>query len=343
MSRRTPVAITACALALAALLAAAPAAAQVRLNGYFAAEYLQGQADSPWAVGTFGGVQFGLILSGEWSPQFGYMMEIRSRDAVRPELEQAWAGWTWSEAFRAKIGVYLVPFGRVNAADRPFQLLLVDTPYGTSETHPRSWRDIGAMAEGDLGFVRYSAYVGNGLAEAQTLAGGQQWRDNNKNKGWGGRLDFPVSREMGLGVSYYEGRQDTADARRLRLLGADAAWTTPNIHCLAEYTRADIGNPVGFEAGRVEGWFALVGLTFGSIHPIGSYQTSKADDPFHGLGWVAPLTPGAGLSWNHSRISLGLVYDLQANVRIKLEYDRQKEKGTARADNVLRVQAAVSF
>ena len=141
-----------------------------------------------------------------------------------------------------------MPFGRVNAADRPFQLLLVDSPYGTSETRPRSWRDIGAMAEGDLGFVRYSAFVGNGLAEAESLAGGQQWRDNNKSKGWGGRLDFPVSQELGFGVSYYEGRHDAADERRLRLLGADAGWTTPNVQCLAEYTRGRHRQP-----GRVRG------------------------------------------------------------------------------------------
>lgn len=347
MRRRARAAGLAAVGVFLALAAASPASAQApaqtRLNGYFAAEYLQGQKDSAWNVGTFGHVQFGLILSGEWSPRFGYLLELRARDAVRPELEQAWAGWTWSEAFRAKIGVYLVPFGRINAADRPFQLLLIDSPYGTSEAHPRSWRDIGLTAEGDLGFVRYSVFLGNGLAEAQTPVAGQQWRDNNKSKGWGGRLDFPVSQELGLGVSYYEGRHDAADERRLRLLGADAGWTTPNVQCLAEFTRADIDNPSGFEAGRVEGWFVLLGLTFGRLHPVGSYQTSKADDPFHGLGWAGPLTPGGGLSWDHSRFSLGLLYDLHPGLRIKLEYDWQKEKGAALADNVLRVQAAVSF
>lgn len=329
----------------AALLALVPrpASAQVRLNGYFAAEYLQGQSQSPWKVGTFGGAQAGLIISGEWSQQFGYTLELRARGVAQPEIEQALASWIWSQAFQAKLGVYLVPFGRYNAADRPFQTLLIDSPYGVAETRPRSWRDIGVVAEGDLGFVRYAAFLGNGLAEAATPAGGQQWRDNNKNKGWGGRLSFPISQEMDLGLSYYLGKQDEAGDRRLRLFGADAGWTTANISCQAEYTRADIDNPSGFAAGRVEGWFVLLGLTFGSFRPAASYQSSKADDPFHGAGWGGPLFPGEGLSWNHSRWTLGLSYALHPNVQIKLEYDWQKEKGAALDDNVLRVQAAVHF
>jgi hypothetical protein len=325
------------------MLAPGPATAQVRLNGYFAAEYLQGRSQSPWSVGTFGGVQAGLIISGEWSQQFGYTLELRARGIDQPQVEQAWASWIWSQAFQAKLGVYLVPFGRYNVAERPFQTLLIDAPYGVAETRPRSWRDIGAMAEGDLGFVRYAAFIGNGLAEASSPADGQQWRDNNKNKGWGGRLSFPISQELDLGVSYYTGKQDAAGDRRLRLLGADAGWTTANILCQAEYTRADIDNPSGFAAGRVEGWFVLLGLTFGSFRPAASYQTSKADDPFHGAGWTDPLLAGEGSSWDHSRWTLGLSYALHPNVQIKVEYDWQKEKGPALDDNVLRVQAAIHF
>lgn len=319
------------------------ASTQARINAYFAAEYLQGQSDSAWAVPTFGGIQAGLMLSGSWATSFNYMLEIRARDGFQPQIEQAWAGWSWSEYVNVKAGVFLVPFGRYNSADRPYQTVLIDAPYGTTDTHPRGWRDIGIVADGNSGFLKYAAFIGNGLAEAESPAGGQQWRDNNKDKGWGGRLDYPISDELDIAASYYQGQQDTAGDRRIRMFGADAGWTTENIQAQAEYTRTDIENPEGFEPGRIEGWYVLLGLTFGSLRPSASYQKSWADDPFHGAGWADPLTAGEGLSWNHSRWTLGLAYTLATNVLLKVEYDWQKEKGTALKDDVLRVQIAAQF
>jgi hypothetical protein len=338
------------ALAAAAVVALLPAAAsaQVRLSGYLAAEYLQGQSQSAWSVPTFGNVQAGLILSSgssaSASTSLGYKLEIRSRGLAAPEIEQAWAGFSWSAYAQARVGVYLVPFGRYNAAARPYETFLIDEPYGTTDTRPRSWRDIGVMVEGDVKFLKYAAFIGNGLAEADSPAEGQSWRDNNVDKGWGWRLALPISSELDVAVSYYQGDQDGAGERGLRIYGADAGWATQNILAQAEYTRTDIDNPAGFEAGRIEGWYVLLGLSLGSFRPAASYQTSKADDVFHGPGWAAdPPAAGEGLSWNHSRWTMGLAYVLSANIQIKLEYDWQKEKGAALKDNVLRVQAAAQF
>jgi len=92
----------------------------------------------------------------------------------KPEIEQAWMGWTYSAAFRVRLGLFLVPFGRMNEANRPYQTMLVAFPYPYGEVFPASWREIGAMLEGQTGIFRYSAYIGNGLAEADTTASGQQ-------------------------------------------------------------------------------------------------------------------------------------------------------------------------
>ncbi len=341
-------AAVAAALAAGLALLPSPSSAQVQINGYLAAEYLNGQSGSAWAGPAFGNLQYGLILSGPvtstGSSAFVYRLEIRSLGPASPEIEQAWAGFSASTYFLAKAGVFKVPFGRANEADRPYERLLIDEPYGTSDARPRRWRDIGVLVEGDLRFLKYSAYLGNGLAEADSPAGGQQWGDNNSDKGWGGRLAVPITTELNLGASYYQGRQDAAGERGLRLWGADAAWTTQNILAQAEYTRTDIDNPDGFAAGRVEGWYVLLGLPLGSFRPAGSYQSSRAEDVFHGAGWALdPPTAGEGLSWNHSRWTLGLAYALSTNIQIKLEYDWQKEKGAALRDNVLRVQAVAQF
>ncbi len=333
------------AIALSALLVLLTAAApgQIRLNGYFSSDYTQALGKSSGRWSSFGNPAAGLIVSGEWTPQFNYVLEMRTGADWKPEIEQAWAGWNYSEAFRVRLGLFLVPFGRTNEANRPYQTLLVAYPYPYGEAFPASWREIGAMVEGRTGIFRFAAYIGNGLAEADTPAHGQQFSDNNKNKAYGLRAGLSLSQELEIGGSYYRGRQDAGDARSLVLYGADAAWVTKNVRCTAEYTRADIDNPASFARGRADGWNVQLGLNFGQFTPLVAYAKSKTSDPFHGLGWTAGGAAGAGILANHDRWALGASYALYANILLKLEYDIQKDTLLGRKDNVLRVQAAVHF
>jgi hypothetical protein len=329
------------AVSLVLALLSGPAWAQVRLSGYFSSDYYQGIGRSSAAGSSFENPAAGLILSGEWTPQFSYTLELRTGNGWTPQIEQAWAGWASSDAFRLRLGVYLVPFGRYNESNRPFQTLLVSAPFPYGEVHPASWRDIGVLLEGRMGVFRYAGYIGNGLAEAPDLAGGQQFRDNNKNKGLGLRLAVGISQELELGGSYYRGKQDAANSRNLTLLGADLLWLTKNVRFTAEYARADASNPDPFASGRTEGWFVELGLNFGQLTPLASYQTSKTSDPFHGPGWTD--SGAAGLSADHDRWALGATYALHPNVLLKVEYDIRTEGGAGVKDQALRVQAAVHF
>ena len=324
-------------------LLAAALPGQLRLNGYFSSDYTQALGKSSGRASSFGNPAAGLIISGEWTPQFSYVLEARTGSEWKPQIEQAWMGWTYSAAFRVRLGLFLVPFGRVNEANRPYQTMLVAFPYPYGEVFPASWREIGAMLEGQTGMFRYSAYIGNGLAEADTTAHGQQFSDNNRNKAYGLRLAFSLSQELEIGGSYYRGRQDAADARNLVMYGADAAWVTKNVRCIAEYTRADLDNPASFARGRAEGWNIQLGLNLGSISPIVAFAKSKTDDPFHGPGWISADAAGAGILANHNRWALGAAYAPYDNILLKLEYDIQKDTLLNRKDNVLRVQAAVHF
>jgi len=325
------------------LLLSGAAAAQVRLNGYFSSDYTQALNKSSGRGSSFGNPAAGLILSGEWTPQFNYVLELRTGVEWKPEIEQAFAGWAYSDAFRVRLGLFLVPFGRTNEANRPYQTMLVAFPYPYGESHPSSWREIGAMVEGRTGILRYAAYIGNGLAEAATLADGQQFGDNNKNKGFGLRASLTLSQEFEVAGSYYRGKQDAANTRNLVLYGIDAAWVTKNVRCTAEYTRADVDNPASFARGRAEGWNVQLGLNFGQLTPVASYSKSKTSDPFHGLGWTGVDVAGAGILANHDRWAIGATYALHTNILLKLEYDIQKDTIVGRKDNVLRVQAAVHF
>jgi hypothetical protein len=333
------------AITLAALLVLLPPAlsAQLRLNGYFSSDYTQALSRGSGQASSFNHPEAGLIISGEWSAQFNYVLEARTGAGFKAEIDQAWMGWNYSEAFHIKLGVFFVPFGRTNDAHRPFQTMLVSWPYPYGDAHPARWREIGAQLEGRTGVFRYAAWIGNGLAESETLAGGQQLTDNNKNKAFGARLAVGLSQELEIGGSYYRGRQDAADGRSLLLYGADAAWLTRNIRCTAEYVRADIDNPAAFSRGRAEGWNVQLGLNFGQFTPVASYSKSKTNDPFHGAGWAADGTAGAGILADRERWALGAAYAPHPNLLIKLEYDIDKDTLLGRKDNVLRGQAAVRF
>jgi hypothetical protein len=330
------------ALALVGLFAV-PAAAQVHINGYFSADYVQGQRQSSFSLGSFQGAQAGLVLSGEWAPRFAYALEIRSRDVAKFEIEQAWLSFLWSEAVHVKVGLYLVPFGKYNESARPFQTRLVQPPLPVDDVFPSSWRDIGVLIEGKSEFLVYSAYLGNGLAEAGDLRSGQQFMDNNRDKGRGGRIGLLLSQALEAGVSYYSGKIDAENKRGLTLKGVDVTWSDARLHLTGEYVRAEIENPAPFAKGTAEGWFALGSFDIGSLSPFVAYQKIDYADPFHGAGFAGPLTAGMGVFDKRSLWALGLVATLHPNVLLKFEYDLNKESGLEVKNNVLRAQAAVHF
>jgi len=319
-----------------------PAFSQLHLRGYFSQDYLKGQADSAVPQGSFENIRAGLIFSGEWSPQFSYALEIQAKDFNRFEVEQAWATFRWSEAVRVRLGLYLVPFGRYNESGRSFETRLVERPLPVSLNYPASWRDIGAVVEGKIGFVTYSAYIGNGLAEADSLGAGQQFRDNNRNKALGGRLGLLLDQGLEAGASYYSGRMDPANSRGLSLLGFDATWASRGMRLSAEYSRAKIDNPAPYAAGTAEGYFVLFSFDIAGLSPLVAYEKNRTEDAFHGPGFAAGPLPGAGIFDNRNLWAVGLVYAASPNILIKLEYDFNRESAGLKND-IFRAQAAVHF
>jgi hypothetical protein len=325
------------------LAAAGNAFSQVRMNGYFSMDFLKGQNQSPYARGSTENIRAGLIFSGEWTPQFSYALEVQTKEAMKPEIEQAWAGFASSEAFQLKVGLYLVPFGKYNASGRAFQTSLVESPYPVGEFCPSSWRDLGVLVEGKIGFLQYAAYLGNGLAEAENLGAGQQFKDNNSDKGKGVRLAFTPSQNLEVGFSYYTGKYDDANERNLSLQGLDATWTATNFNMKAEYSRAFVDNPAPLSRGKAEGFFVELWINLGTLSPVLAYEKSKYEDAFHGLQFAAPLQSGLGIFSDHNRWAFGFVYSPHENILLKVEYELNREKNLELQDNIFRAQVAVHF
>jgi len=325
------------------LLVALPARAQLQVNGYLSFEYENGQRQSEFPDGTFENVRAGLFFSGTTAKRFDYNLEVRYKSETRVEIEEAWAGITASEAFHVKLGLYLVPFGKYNTANRPYQTRFIKTPLAQAYVYPESWRDIGILAEGRTKYLRYAAYIGNGLREGADLQAGQQYKDNNKNKAVGGRMGILLSQSFEAGFSYYRGQYDSANTRTLALKGADVSWETDSFLLLYEYSKADLDNPSGYSRGKAEGHFGLLALSWEDVSLWGSYQKLDYTDPFHGSGFVEGMSPGSGISYEQSRWAVGLVYFASANILIKLEYDFNSDGQTNLENDVFYAQVALHF
>jgi hypothetical protein len=332
------------AVALAVFLVLAPPArgqgqaqvqsqSQVKYGGYLSLEYIKGQIESAFPRGVIQYPLVGFLAAGQVGQKFGFAVEARTLSLSSFDLAQAWVGFLPARAFTVKAGLFVVTFGAWNRSSRPHETLLIRTPLNLEFLYPPMWRDLGVLVEGEVGVLSYAAYMGNGLAESETLGAGQQFRDNNSDKAKGGRVGLALGAAARAGVSYYTGKMDDQGMRDLTLEGADFAWVTGQWEVHGEYTKAVIENPQPFENGKSEGYAIWASMGFRSLQPIGSFQKVKYDDPYH----------GGGILRDQSRWTLGLRYVLSSSFFLKAEYDWNKEKEPILKNNQFQVQLGVSF
>lgn len=317
--------------------------AQLKTNGYLSFEYTKGQKESNFSQGTFRNIRAGLIFSGEMAEKFDYILEMRLEEEATFEIEQAWVGFNPSPSFKLKLGFYLVPFGKYNRSHRAHETELVNIPLPLEEIYPQSWRDLGVLVEGKVGFLLYSGYLGNGLVEGENLGAGQQFKDNNSDKGKGARIGLLLGKSFEVGFSYYRGKQDEDNERNLILEGVDLTWATEGIHLFSEYAKARIENPEPFSPGKAEGYFIQISFKVENFWAVVSYQDLSYKDSFHGLGFVSPGYAGRGIFKEKSRWALGLDYFVSQNILFKLEYDFNREKKISLKDNTFSAQIALNF
>ena len=320
----------------------APVCVLGKTSGYLSFEYIKGQDQSDLVDGSFRNSQFGLIFSDKIAPRIDYAAEFRFKEESRIELEQAWVGFNLSNLMNFKLGLYIVPFGKYNLINRPHQTMLINAPLIVEKMFPPSWRDMGVQLEGRAGNIFYSGYWGNGLFESENLGGSQQFEDNNLNKAKGARLGTALGQSFEVAFSYYRGKYDEENERDLILEGIDLIWSSEGFQILSEYLRGTLQNPENFSEGKVEGYYIQVSFESSNFRPVASYQRLKYEDPFHGQGFSS-ADPGAGISEEKKRWTLGVVYFASENVFLKFEYDFNREKDLEIKNNSYSFQVSLSF
>ena len=313
---------------------------QVQLNGWLSARYENGKSAADFPAGSFGWVRAGLSFAGRTATIFNYNLEVQLKSETQVEIEEAWLGINPSEKYQLKLGAYLVPFGRYNTANRPYQNPFIQSPLPQAYLYPESWRDIGLLVEGRWGSFGYAAYLGNGLGEGRNLPDGQQFKDNNGNKATGGRASVRLGQGVEVGGSYYRGKYDDANERTMILYGADASWSSQGFLLLYEYGKAELDNPADYGSGTAAGHFVLASLNISDITVLASYQTVTYDDPYH--EWDVQPAEG-GIAIDIQRWTAGLVYAPAPNFLIKVEYDFNREKTVELDNDVFLAQVSLLF
>jgi hypothetical protein len=315
--------------------------AQARIIGYLSLDFAKGQGQTDLSKGSFQNAQAGLLFFGDVSPSVSYLTEINFNVEGEFDLEQAWISLGGSEEFNLKLGLYLVPFGRYNQSSRAHETALINPPLNVERMYPSFWRDVGVLLEGRARRFSYSAFLGNGLFEGENLSESQQWRDNNADKGKGGRVGFEFSRGFEISYSYYRGKYDEDNERDLLLQGVGLFWFTQDFQIHSEYSQARLDNPD--DTGNAEGFFVQVLLNMGKFRPVVCYQRLDYEDGFHGPGFISPDVPGSGIFEEKRRWALGFVYQAAQNLLLKFEYDWNREKGIELEDDSFSLQVAFSF
>jgi hypothetical protein len=315
---------------------------ETKPGGYLSFEFIKGQAQSGASQGSFQNLRGGLFFAGDLGEKIDFMFEMGLKSESKLEMEQASVGFKLAVESDFRLGLFLVPFGKYNESNRPHETALVRTPLNLAGVYPASWRDIGLVVRGRMGFLRYAAYLGNGLGEKDGAAAGQLFKDNNKDKGKGLRLGFIAGEGFEVGVSYSSGKYDSNNSLRLTLKGADLTWVTNDYEVRGEYTKAVWKNPAGAPDGRSDGYFVLMALNFGKLQPVVSFQRWNPGDSSLGARLLVsdenPEILGARSRW-----AFGLRYFMSSTFLIKVEYDMNKEKSPALRNNAVQIQAALSF
>jgi hypothetical protein len=313
---------------------------RVKVGGYLAADYAKSEAGGLYPEGTFQNPLIGVLMSGQLASGITFQTEASYYSDHRFDINQAWLGVQASEGFDAKLGLYVVPFGQFNENNLPYQIDTVNFPLNIEYLYPATWRDIGVTGGGTVSGARYVLYLGNGLAEGEYLTSGQQFRDNNRNKGWGGRLDLELSEGFSAGYSYYRGKVDDANSRFLVMQAGTVSWTTSDFYIKVEYNHSKSETPDPFADAVGWGYYIQSAMIWKNFRPVVSYQVLKYDDAFHGPGFEGPDSPGEGIHLDRTRWALGAVLMFAPNAYLKFEYDFNREKNLEIKNDTYLLQGA---
>jgi hypothetical protein len=294
-------------LALAALLAGAPASAQQAdpdaglpstgpLSGYM--DFHFNKADGEDGVLDFH--RFVLILSHSFTSRLRFVGELELEHAVvegleergELELEQAYLDFLVSRRLNFRAGQLLMPIGIINERHEPPVFNGVERPFVDTVIVPTTWFDVGAGIHGEMGRgLRYRAYVVAPLNSLEFTAdegirGGRQQgsQANVRNVAFTGRVEYLGVRRLAVGASVWSGKSAFATPRldtSVTLGEVDARFRRDRLELRGQFAQVQIGDAARLNdsVGRVVGVSPNIAKAMRGFYGEAGYRVWNAGAP----------------------------------------------------------------
>lgn len=248
---------------------------------------------------------------------------------VGPQPELAYAEYDHSDWLSFQAGRFLVPFGEWNTISNVWDHKSISYPLmylgheeedlvlqgGPRPIFSTGYSDMGLLTYGSVwprpsDQLWYGAYVCNGRFGGTDIEWEDLWnnyRDNNSNKAFGGRLVWSHGDNLSIGGSYQSGKYDTTGRLGYQFAGGDLYYRLlKKINLRAEYTQ----NPVDRFAPAVgytkSGWYVSADAPIGKKHEVVLMYSHLREHPAENVE-------------NLGRASLGFNTYLNRSLKLKTE------------------------
>ena len=192
-------------------------------------------------------------------------------------VEFSYLDFLLSKSFNVRTGLLLVPIGFINEYHEPTVYHGALRPEIETNIIPTTWRDIGVMAHGELGPVKYDAALLNGLradkfSQSTWIRGGRQQGSKVNADAWAlvARVNYELIEGLRLGGTYYfgaadekkGGEQDSSTHKEadVKLWEIHAQYQFKGLHLRGLYASGSLDGNSALEStsglGKdVEGWY----------------------------------------------------------------------------------------
>lgn len=236
------------------------------LGGYLYTEYFETEQESK----NYDIHYLAISLTGRAAANVAYLGEFEFEHGGTGEdvfVEQAWLDYWFVPRAAVKVGAILTPFNRFDDFHDPLMNYAITRPLSASVIGVSAWKDVGVDLHGYVNIgsdasVAVDLYTVNGLGAGADLRGSRQYRDNNEDKAFGGRLNVLVGDHLEVGGSAYHGAWDDAGDLDLDLFGAHGILRTPWVEVYGEYADGTSQNPPGTADGNMSGFFVQASRLF---------------------------------------------------------------------------------
>jgi Dihaem cytochrome c/Phosphate-selective porin O and P len=315
------------------------------LGGYLYTEYFQTNEKTS----NFDIHYLAVMLSGWAGENISYFAEFELEHGGKDDntfVEQAYLDYWLHPQLALKIGAFLPPFNRFDEMHDPLSNHLITRPQVSREIGVSAWKDVGVDLHGfahlgDANLISFDLYTINGLGSGANLRKSRQYRDNNEDKAFGGRVSLLHADVIEIGGSAYIGAWDDAGEYDLMMVGAHLLINAPYVDVSAEYRDATSDNPASLADGEMSGYFVqLSRLINDKYRPVIRYGLLDYLDPGDQFG----RDPGKG-DMDLSELALGFSYYPYPSVAFKLEYSifNEGDRIAKLDNNQIGLQAAVDF